>query len=388
MQRSSKWALALVAGLVAVLAAGLVGLSQWVSSGDFRLRAQHAASQALGVPVSLGRVEVVVWPALGVAIHDVQILTRPSLTLGRIEARPLWSSLLLRRPTLDALVVRNAVLPQQSLAAIAAALQKQQGKPAGRRAAPAIPRQIVLDQVTWMDAKGRALTVNAEVDFAGALLPDRARIDVVGGRFTGAKARLVRESDAWQLRAEIGGGTITGPLRLTPVRGGGWRLAGEMVTERVEVAALTAPSRPLTGRLEARTTLAAEFKDMGGLAEAMRSQTRFTVRRAVVNGIDLAKAVSTLGISRGGQTVLDTLTGQVTTQGSVVQLSNLVAVSGGMNATGQVTLAADRSLNGRVNVELGVAGVPMQVSGTLDAPAVNAAGLSLGQGIKGLFGAK
>jgi hypothetical protein len=273
------------------------------------------------------------------------------------------------------------------------ALQKQEGKPAKAAAPPVLPRRIVLERVTWIDAKGQKLTIDAEVAFAGELLPHTARVDVVAGRFAGAKARLERQSEAWQLRAEIGGGTITGPLRLVPVRGGGSRLTGELATDRVEVAALTAPSRPLTGRLQARTTLSADFKEPAALADAMRSQTQFTVRKAVVHGVDLAKAVTTLGVSRGGQTALDTLTGQVTTQGSVVQLSNLVANSGLLSAMGQVALAADKTLNGRVVVELGgVAGMPLQVSGTMDAPSVTPAGVALplgdkiGQGIRGLFG--
>jgi hypothetical protein len=120
----------------------------------------------------------------------------------------------------------------------------------------------------------------------------------------------------------------------------------------------------------------------------------------VLRGVDLAAAVSTLGVSRSGQTALDTLTGQVTTQGRVVHLSNLVASSGLLSASGDVTLAADRSLSGKVLASVGgsalSAGVPLRVAGTLDAPSVTPAGVplpgsqaasSLGDRMfKGLFG--
>jgi hypothetical protein len=173
----------------------------------------------------------------------------------------------------------------------------------------------------------------------------------------------------------------------------------------MELAALTAPSRTLTGRLEARTTLQAEFQEPSQLADVVRSQTRFTVRQAVVHGIDLAQAVRTMGASRGGQTALDTLTGQVATHGRNVQLSNLVASSGLLNASGNVNLAADRRLSGRVQVALvagpvgTLAGVPLQVAGTLDAPSVTPVGVALpgaatasqlgdklGSGLRSLFG--
>lgn len=375
MRAQNKWAIGLAGGVVVLVGAAVAGLAHWAGSADFRLRAQQAASQALGVPVQLGEVEITYWPALGVAVHDVRVLTRPALTLAQIDATPVWSSLLVGQPVLDALVVRNAVLPQQGILAAVAALQKQAPKAAARRTdlAASLPRRIELDQVTWVDASRQRLTVNAEIAFAGELLPETARVEIVGGRYVGARARLEREGEAWQLRADIGGGTLTGPLRLQTQRGGGWRLTGDVTTEKVEVAALTAPSRALTGKLNARTALQADFKEPGALVDAMRTQTKFTVRQAVLHGIDLAQAAHTLGISRSGQTVFDTLTGQVTTQGKVVQLNNLVANSGSLAATGNVVLAADHALSGKANVTLagGAIGVPLTVGGTLDAPSAS-----------------
>jgi uncharacterized protein involved in outer membrane biogenesis len=406
-----KWGVAIVVALVVLLAIALFGLSRWASSDDFRSRAQQQASQALGVPVQLGQVEIALWPTPSVAVHDVRVQTRPAITLQRVEARPVWLSLLMGKPELGSLVVRNAVLPQQGITAIAAALQKQEaaaGKPAPSEpgAAPQLPRRIVLDRVTWVDAKAQKITVDAEVEFEGELLPQSARVQVVEGRFAGARAQLERQPDAWQLRSEIGGGTITGPLRLQTVRGGGgWRLNGDLATHGVEVSALTAPSRTLTGKLEARTSLQAEFKDPAALADVLRSQTRFTVRNALLQGVDLAAAVRTLGVSRDGNTPLDTLTGQVTTQGRVVHLTNLVATSGMLSANGNVTLAADRTLSGKVTAALTagvigqIAGVPLAVGGTIDAPTVTPTGVALpgsgaaseltdkvGKGLRGLFG--
>lgn len=405
-----KWLLGIGLGLVLLLAAALFGLWRWASSDDFRQRAQQQAAQALGVPVQLGAIHLSFWPAPSVAVDNVRVQTRPALTLERVEARPVWSSLVAGRPELGVLVVRNAVLPQQGLVALAAAVQKQEaaaGAPAKKEGASAVmlPRRIVLEDVTWIDAKSQRMTVDAEVAFEDEPLPQSLRVDVVAGRFAGAKARLQREADAWKLRADIGGGTVSGPLRLQALKGGTWRLAGDLATERVEVSALTAPSRTLTGKLDARTSLQADFRDPAALADVLRSQTRFTVRNAVVQGVDLAQAVSTLGASRGGQTELDTLTGNVSTQGRVVQLTNLVASSGLLSATGQVTLAADRSLSGRVEAKLtagplgSVAGVPLQVAGNLDQPSVTPVGVSLPgtgaaaelggkveKGLRGLFG--
>jgi hypothetical protein len=386
MHAQGKWAIGIFGGAVVLVGAAAAALAHWAGGEDFRNRAQQAATTALGVPVQLGEIDITFWPALAVAVRDVRIRTRPALTLAQIDATPVWSSLLVGKPALDALVVRHAVLPQQGILAVVAGLQKQapSPKPSGDPMAN-LPRRIELDQVTWIDASGQKLTVNAEVAFRGQPLPQSAKVEIVAGRFVGTRASLDRQDDAWQLHADIGGGTITGPLRLQPQHGG-WRLSGMMATEKVEVSALTAPSRSLTGKLDARTSLQADFKDPGSLLDALRTQTRFTVRRAVLHGIDLAAAVRTLGISRSGETPLDTLTGQVSTQGKAVQLSNLVANSGSLSANGQVALSPDRALNGRVNVTLagGALGVPVNVSGTMDSPSAMPAGLTL----PGLFGSK
>ena len=110
------------------------------------------------------------------------------------------------------------------------------------------------------------------------------------------------------------------------------------------------------------------------MLDALQTQSRFTVRNAVVHGVDLARAVKTVGLSRGGETRLDTLAGQVDTRGRSVNFRQLVASSGVLSASGQVALSLSLALSGRVQVRLGPAvigqavGVPLVQGGTLDAP--------------------
>lgn len=429
----------LAALLVLVVAAVLWALQRWVGSDDFRARVQAQAQAALGVPVKLGVIEVDAWPLPAVALGGIELATQPPLTVERVQARPVWAALLQGRLEMATLVVRKAVVPEQAVAGLAAILQKKKPKTVGvpsdtvaaapQGTAPAdparmdwLPRRVLLDGVTWVDAKGGRTTVQAQAQLGDDGWPDAAQVKVDEGRLAGAQARLQREADHWTLDAQVGGGTVKGPLRLQPGRAGAASLLqGELRTVGVQVSALTAPSRTLTGLLEAHTTLRAEFREPGGLAEALHSQTRFTVRDAVVHGIDLARAVKSVGLSRGGETRLDTLAGQVATQGRAAQLTNLVASSGVLAASGNVALAPDRGLNGRVTVELasaslggvttGAVGVPLAVGGTLDAPTVTLTraallgaaigtvvmpgvgtgagarlGDKLGEGLRGLFG--
>jgi len=420
MKRWMKWLLATLVFVVVLLGGVALALRHWVGSTDFRDRVAAQMSSALSVPVQLGSIAVDVWPLPAVALDKVQIGSRPPLTLERVEARPVWAGLLQRKLEIATLVVRNAVVPEPAVAAIAGALKKQ---PHGGSAASTdagitvLPRRILLDGVTWVDAKGVAMTVDARAQLADDGLPTDAEVTIRKGRFEGSKATLQREADHWLLNAAIGGGTVKGRFQVKPDGKGASLLQGQFDTVNVEVSALTAPSATLTGRIEAHTDLHAAFRDPGTIADVLQSETKFTVRNAVVHGIDLEKAVKSIGMNRGGETHLETLAGHVATHGHAVELSNLVATSGKLSANGNIAMAPNRSLSGRVTVDLasaaagGAIGVPLAVGGTLDSPSVMltrgalvgaaigtaiAPGLGtgagaklgdqLGQGLKGLFG--
>jgi hypothetical protein len=422
MVRLLKWLGFALALFGLVLAAVALGLQHWLRTEDFRARVEQQASAALGVPLKLGRLSVDLWPLPAVAADDVRLQTRPPLTVRRVEARPVWAGLLAGRLEIATLVVRHAVLPQAGIAALGAAMQKKD-KGAGHRAStPAapgepstvvLPQRALLDDITWVDEKGQRMTVHAEMDLDGDGMLDQASFRIVQGRFAGTRGSIERKGAQWPLRVDIGGGSITGKLQWQPGSKPGTRvLQGQLTTEDVEVSALTAPSKPLTGKLQAQTTLHSEFREPGQLVDALTTQTQFTVRDAVVLGLDLRKAVQTVGLSRGGITRLDTLAGQVATRGKSAHLTHLVASSGSLAATGEVSIAPSKALSGRINVDMGKSlGVPLAVGGTLDAPSVTltrgamvgaavgtllapgvgtgagaAAGGSLGEKLKGLFG--
>ena len=448
MAKVFKWLVFLALGLMVLLAAVAFTLHRWVSTDDFRQRVEREASAALGVPVALDRVAVDVWPLPAVALSGISVQSKPPLTLGRVEVRPQWQPLLKGRLAVSTLLVRKAVLPQQGIDAVLLLLQKKKAQPAAAAPAPApgaqaaeaaqaptdwLPRRTVLDEVTWVNATGARTTVNAEATVGDDGLPDKVSLKLVQGNLKGLEASLKREEaqqaqagavgDEWALRVDVGGGKVEGRLGLKKIPVGTsarqeLQLQGKLQTRDVEVSALTAPSNALTGRLEASTTLNARAATTGALVEALQTQTTFTVRNAVLNGLDLAKAVKTIGLSRGGQTQLDTLAGQVSTHGKAAQLSNLVASSGALSATGEVAISPAKALSGRVSVNLagdsklgsaigGAVGVPLVVGGTLDKPEVTlsrsallgaaigtvlmpgvgtGAGANLGERIRGLFG--
>jgi hypothetical protein len=425
MAKFFKWLVFLALGLMVLLAGVAYTLHRWVSTDDFRQRVEREASAALGVPMTLDRVAVDIWPLPAVALSGISVQSKPPLTLERVEVRPEWRPLLLGRLEVATLLVRRAVLPQQGIDALLLLLQKKKQAVPVKPGTPAsvantgpemnrfdwLPRRTVLDNVTWVNTTGARTTVKGEASLGSDGLPENASLKLTEGNLQGLEATLQRvEAQAgeaggaaqWDLLVKVGGGKLEGRLGLQrgfvpaaaaaaakpgakapPVARSAEELMlqGQLKTSGVEVAALTAPSKALTGLLDATTTLNARAATTSALVDALQSHTTFTVRDAVVNGLDLAKAVKTVGLSRGGQTRLDTLAGQVSTLGRSAQLTNLVASSGALSATGNVAVSSAKALSGQVSVTLagdskigsaigGAVGVPLVVGGTLDNPEV------------------
>lgn len=366
--------------LLLLLAAAVLVLQGWMGGDALRQRVEREATAALGVPVQIERVALTLWPLPGVALQGVALRTRQPLRAERIELRPAWLALLGGRVAMGTLVMRRAQLPQQGIDALLASLQRlrqrEPGQPAGDALA-LLPRRTVLDELSWIDSRGQALVIQAEA------LPGRLELQVQSGRLQGARLDLKRDGERfWDLDLQVAGGSVRGRLELQPPaqEGAEFVLRGQLLTREVEVSRLTATApteasraaQPLSGRLEASTTLSARARQPSALVDALQTQSKFTVRGAVLHGVDLVKAVQTAGVSRGGRTVLDTLAGQVYTRGKAIELQNLAASSGALGATGQVKITPAGQLGGRVTVEIaGAVGVPLAVGGTLEAPEVN-----------------
>jgi hypothetical protein len=469
MTKTFKWLTFLALGLVLLFLLLAFALHRWVSTDDFKQRVTIEATAALGVPVALGGIRVDVWPVPAVALSQISLQTTPAITVGRLEARPQWWPLLQGQLVVATLMVRQAVLPQAGLDAVLAARQARRAslspdiKPLSKQKllahesigseaknmpdlalktalttpneAPAaiqwLPRRVVLDDVTWVNTAGAATALDGQASLAADGLPDRASLTLIRGNLKGLQALLERQTalgapdQQWALQVDVGGGKVTGPINLQlPTANRALQLQARLQTQGVDVAALTAPNTPLSGLLDASTTVTARATTTAELGEALQTATSFTVRDAVLNGLDLAKAVKTVGMQRGGQTRLDTLTGHITTQGRAAQLKDLVASSGALTANGNVNVTADKALSGRIDVALagdsklgkalgGAVGIPLTVGGTVAAPQVTlersaliggvlgtlvlpgagtAGGLKLGgkvgEGLKSLFGNK
>ncbi len=425
LPRVAKWLLAFVAGVLLLVVLALLVLHHWVGTDDFRQRVSREASSALGFEVKIGRVTLDWWPIPALAVNDVQVQTRPPLSAERIEVRPRWSSLLTRRPALATAIVRHAVVAQAGVDSILNALQKKKaphqsgtGVEPGSASSAALAgalsgSRIVLDDLAWQGLRNELVALDASIRLDADALPQVVSAKVLKFQYKGVgdlrgseldvKRELTGDGAGYLLALQLKGGSgkggagavakrgvIKGRVDLQwPAAAGAGAVAqmvmkGTLATTDLDVALLGEPKPgqlpPLSGRLEAQTTLSARAAQASGLLDVLQTDSTFTVRNAVVHGIDLARAVKTVGLSRGGETRLDVLAGQVQTRGKAVQISNLVASSGVLSASGQLAVSPARNLSGRVYVELGgsavpaaakgAVGVPLVVGGTLESPEV------------------
>jgi hypothetical protein len=442
MRKIARWLLLTFVLTCVLFSVVLFILHRWIATDDFRLRAQAQASELLGREVRLGVLTVDVWPLPAVALNRVEIATQPLIRIERIEARPVLAALLSGRLELSTLLVRQADVSQAAADDLLAAHndRRRRSDPGATGALPptdvvqvVVPQRVVLDAATWRNATGAVTMFDADARLDSQGLPDTLAVTLLAGALQGTRlsAQRVSGQNEWGLDLEIAGGSVKGKVQLPTGTGTkpAITLTGQLETRNVALGVLiraqqqaqgikpAASRAALSGRLEASTHFEARSPDWAGLAAGLQSDSRFVVHQAVVHGIDLARAVRTVGLSRGGETRLDTLSGQVRTQDRTVDLRNLVASSGALSAAGQVLITSDRQLQGRIDVHLGAkmmgkaVGVPLVVEGTLDKPQLRLTraalagaaigslimpgvgtgagatlGEKIGEGLKGLFG--
>ncbi|MEN9537814.1 MAG: hypothetical protein RLZZ126_49 [Pseudomonadota bacterium] len=450
--RFARWTALAVVLLVAV---ALGALWQWVQTDHFRQMLAREASAALGVELEFGALGLSLRPLPALRVDAVRLKTEPPLTAERIELRPSVPDLLAGRPVLALLSVQKAKLPQVGVDGLLRRLdQKAQSasnpapKASGGAAAALLGSKLELEDIVWQGPGGQVVGFDASARLGPGLLPTALQLTLRQLRVNGLEdLRGTVLSLQQQGGADGGAHSYAVDLRLrgvaTPAERGritgqlNWKsapthvgLTGQLNTQGLDlrlVGKSTAKGlQPvLSGLLDAKTTLSAQAPAAAGLLDALQADSPLTVRQAVLHGMDLAKAVKTVGMSRGGETPLNELSGQLHTQGRALQLTQLVARSGVLGATGQVAVspqgAQSSKLSGQVHVALGdqalpdaakgIVGVPLQVGGTLESPELSlsrsaligaavgsvlmpgagtAAGASLGdrvgEKLKGIFG--
>lgn len=369
-------------GLSAVVTV-LVLVLLWLPANDELTAGLMAeAEEALGVPVRLGTVRWQLFP-LALVIGDAATVQPEPIRVERIELRPRLRELWRQQLTWLQVRVQAGEPPQPGL--------RTDPAPSGNAGEPLVKElrfhrltsvtrdsvPLVFDGHLHLDADGRPR--QGEVTLLEAATPTRLAF------------RRLGEQDRWRVDVQLGGGASEGEVALAQPGGGSVRFTGRFELRQVEVhSALAALHRRsvVRGQLTGQTELGASGTNFPELLRSLHTRTRFTLAPATLLGIDVDKAIRTLGRDRAGQTQIASLTGEVETHsgadGMIVRYRELEARGNTFSARGGGTIAG-RQVNADLTVALvgSLVGVPLKVSGPLSSPEVSVRGLASARGALG-----
>src|SRR5450830_196657 len=317
---------------------------------DAEVAAQVSAGfeQRFGVGLKVGAAHWVLLPTPTRVLSVIATDQPRPITLRRITLRLRPVPLLRRVVAIEEVEIESLVLPRASVRAFRGKGPKPaEGSnvvalPAPWTMAPVPVEQLRWRDVVWIDRRDIALAYDGEATFDTGWRPRQARVERAGVS-PPARLRLDREAgqDRWRTHIDVGGGSWNGVTRSEMLPGGKLRVAAELDPQQVDVESLVQAfgrRTSVAGKVYGHSTLVAEADEVGALMRSLHTRTTFSVHPAALTKVDIAKAVSTAGISRGGRTPLDELTGTLDTQGTEdgveFRYTDLKARSGMLTASG------------------------------------------------------
>jgi hypothetical protein len=385
------------------IAAGVLTLvllaPRLVPLGSFIPSIEATASGALGQPVKVAGLRLSLLP-LEIIASEV---SSPLIQAQRITARLSWLELLSEIPAVDRIELDHVRVRSEFFRRVAA-------RPASSTNPSVRVHRVVLRdvEIRFEGASLKSLDAVATLGGDGRVQEIRVqhqgeRLSVVARPASGgfdlaisarrwmvpvgppvmferleAKARLTARGIATSdLSARIYGGTLAGQIAVSwrP----DWSIAGELAFGGVQVqplARLLSDRAALSGELHATPRFTLRARDPAALMSTLRLESAFRVDEGWLHRVDLEAAARNplVRAPEQGSTRFDSLGGHMEIDGEGYHFSALHVESGMLAATGEVSVAHDQRLAGRIDARFKSTGpwfaIPMRVSGTLQNPRV------------------
>jgi hypothetical protein len=387
---------------IAVAAAFAVAVPFLVPITPFIPELTHVASEKLGQPVTMEDLRLHLLPTPRIVGHRITVGRKGQLMIGELEIEPDFLSLLSGGRKIRLIRASRVAIDER-------AFEIPRGMPKRRPGEPVLVRRLLLTAVKFNHSKLDLPLFDVDVQLGEGLRVREARFETGDGTFELLVKPSGTETIAVSLRARnwtlpagaplifdrlAAQGTLKGKqLELPKIEGqlyGGrllgaaqldwgtqWQLAGKAELAGVDLGplqkALGKPAK-LSGRLKADTAFSAHAKTPAELRGALALDGPFEVLGGVYKGVDLSRAGELTGEYAAGEaTIFEELKGTLQLRGEHVKLK-LCMRSPKFVAGGNVEIAADKTLSGKLDISMaqtgGLFGVPVALGGTTDDPSM------------------
>lgn len=387
---------------VAVAATLVIAAPLLVPLSPFIPELTRVASEKLGQPVTMEDLTLHLVPIPRIVGRHITVGRRDQLMIGELEIEPDLASLVLG-PRKIRLIRAARVAIDESAFAI------PRGMPKGRPGEPVLVRRLILTAVRFNHSKLELPLLEVDLQLGEGLRVREARFETSDG----SVRLLLRPGDdgtavllsATNWTIPLGApltfntlaaqGTLKGQqLELAKIEGvlyGGklvgsaqaewgkqWLLAGKAQLAGIDLVplqkALGKPAK-LSGRLQADAAFSTRANTPGELHDALVLEGPFEVLGGVYQGVDLSRAGELAGERQAGEaTTFEELKGRLELRGAQVRLNPLCMRSPKIVAGGNIEIAADKTLSGKLDISVaqtgGIVGVPVALGGTTDEPSM------------------
>lgn len=324
-----------------VLIVLLVVIPFLIPSNSYRQAAEQAATNALGMPVSIGALHFRVLPVPGVSVAHVELVDvpggKPRVTVGSGRVAVALAPLFHKHVELTGITFKDIVLRTSSV------------------------------------AKGRGVhTVHID-------------------KLTGAVHLTDGALDMPDWKASLYGGTVRMDARLAPLSGKASRLAATVKAAGIRIRPLlndAAGQGRVAGRFASDLKITADAADQKALERTLAVDGPVHLTKGQLSGLEMEASAAALllgGNIAGGPVAFDHLDMQLKVRGRNVWLNDIVLDSSRLGAKGHVSIAADKHLGGEIETSgmKGLTGTKLLIAGTTDHPRVYPAPSSLIGGVIG-----
>ncbi|HET7765665.1 MAG TPA: hypothetical protein VFK92_11315 [Burkholderiales bacterium] len=352
---------------------------------------EKSAQAWLGLPVKIGSVNFTLLPLPQMRFEKVVIGRDPQMRVGLIRANPDLATLLDERATLRTLTLENVIVPKEFLAVLLQDKAARRGLGAQRVTAKGLRIDAPelglgalefdatlspdggLKSASFSDAGQLSVRLEphggrAAIEISAGTLPIPLGVDFGLSDFSAKGTVSLSEMVLTNAEARAFGGRIFGSARLR--WSNGWSLDGDLSVRQMDAVKLAGPLLG-AGTVQGKGRLSMR----GLLPERMILNSQldgsFSVQKGLISNVDMTRLLQGSG-SGGGTTPFSEMSGDFSADPNRLLVRNIRLAAGLLSGVGQLEMDPQKSLSGRMQIELRAQSVQARstlgVTGTLMNP--------------------